>query len=148
MGGETIDASAAAPSRGAILVVDDDDLIRSLCIAALELHGFATLEAPGGAEAVRIVATCPHVDLVVMDLVMPEMGGIECARKLRQFRPDLPVLFVSGFDPECSEPFLPKPYRAQDLAVAVRSRLDRRHASGNGAIVEPDEETEKVQEHS
>ena len=101
--------ASGATAPGAILVVDDDDLVRTLGIAALEQHGFAAMGAPDAAEAIRIVATCPYVELVVMDLSMPAMGGLECAQRLRRFRPDLPVLFTSGFEPGSpDEPFLPK----------------------------------------
>jgi CheY-like chemotaxis protein len=86
------------PGRGRpprILVVEDDDDVRLALREILEVSGFEVVEAPNGRVAVREFVEQP-VDLVVADIFMPEMDGIELIRELRRFLPYVPIVAVSG----------------------------------------------------
>jgi len=78
-----------------ILVADDDDDVREVLAEALEGPARRVLKARNGVEAVQWATSAP-VDLVVLDLVMPEMDGVESFRRIHAVRPDLPVVIVTG----------------------------------------------------
>jgi CheY-like chemotaxis protein len=121
-----------------ILVIEDEDIVRNLASRGLKDHGYAVVEARNGAEALEYVKAHPgSVDLVITDVVMPEMGGRELARNLATSEPDLPVLFMSGYtgddvvhrgllDP--GAPFQQKPFTPNGLATKVRAMLDQRQS--------------------
>jgi PAS domain S-box-containing protein len=117
-----------------VLVCDDDEDVRRLLVDVLRLRAHAVLHASSGARALE-VAACHDgpIDLLITDLVMPGMGGIELATELRQRRPALRVLYVSGYTEDTatlSEPlgphtrFLAKPFLPGDLTRAVFSILE------------------------
>jgi two-component system cell cycle sensor histidine kinase/response regulator CckA len=114
-----------------ILLVEDEEGVRRVARRALELHGYRVHEAPDGPSAIRLAASC-EIDMVVTDVMMPGMIGPVLVRNLRQGRPDLPVLFMSGHTDEIlrdglidpSTPFLPKPFTPLQLAQKVREVLD------------------------
>jgi CheY-like chemotaxis protein len=100
----------------------------------LRNQGYSVMTARGGAEALEVARTLPKVDLLISDVIMPGMNGPELARKLRAMRPDVRVLYVSGYpdraiaqksvlDPATS--FLNKPFTPDDLATKIRDLLDR-----------------------
>ena len=100
---------AAAESRprveslagATILIVEDDVAVRSAVRRLLERHGYCVLEASSGADALVILAESPRaVDLVISDMVMPEMSGLQLRQHLRKLRPSLPVLLMSGYTEE------------------------------------------------
>jgi PAS domain S-box-containing protein len=133
---ESTSAPAAdlAWSNATVLLVEDDPAVRSAARRALLRAGFLLIEASDGAEALTL---CPEqggptIDLVVTDLVMPEMGGIELAAALRARRPGIRVLYMSGYTRDALrrqsvlEPgavFLEKPFTPQALVNAVRAAL-------------------------
>jgi DNA-binding NtrC family response regulator len=78
-----------------ILVMDDEEELRGTLVRALQRVGHETIEAENGAEGLRLVKAQP-VDLVVTDLVMPEMDGLEFMKELAAFRPDSRVIAFSG----------------------------------------------------
>ena len=81
-----------------ILVVEDEELVRSMIIALLEDYGYKILDAPNGEEAFRIAASYPEkIDLLVTDVILPKQSGKEVALRLVKERPDLKVLFMSGY---------------------------------------------------
>jgi two-component system cell cycle sensor histidine kinase/response regulator CckA len=89
----------AAGPRGTILVVEDEAAVRSLTVKVLERSGCTVLSAENGVRALQIVEThSGPLDLVLTDLVMPDMGGRDLAAALRQRRPEIPVVFMSGYD--------------------------------------------------
>ncbi len=90
--------SAAAPSACpmSILLVDDDELIRASVPPMVEFFGHQVAVAPGGREALRILREGKAFDLVILDLNMPGMDGLETLRHLRRQRPELPVLLATG----------------------------------------------------
>ncbi|MGE3304264.1 MAG: response regulator, partial [Hyphomonadaceae bacterium] len=79
-----------------ILVVDDDPAQRRMLQAAVERHGFRTKTAADGRAAVSMVATEDDIDLMLLDLVMPGMTGIEALKDIRLRRPDLPAIVLTA----------------------------------------------------
>ena len=84
-----------------VLVVEDEDAVRTFVHQALVAHGYKVLEARSGVEALRVLQqTTQALDLVMTDLIMPEMGGRELVTHVRVLRPALPVLYTSGYSKE------------------------------------------------
>lgn len=81
-----------------ILVVDDEQVIRNLLRVSLQRHGYGVLEASNGAEALALFDRHEHeIALLLTDVVMPEIGGVELAKEVATKRPELPVVFISAF---------------------------------------------------
>ncbi len=126
--------SFEAQCSGAILVVDDEELIRDFARSALQASGYRVILATNGAEAVETVRAAPdEIALVLLDLKMPVMGGEEAFRELRTIRPALRVLLSSGFDEIAAigsltddglAGFLQKPYSVAQLTHKIRIALD------------------------
>jgi two-component system cell cycle sensor histidine kinase/response regulator CckA len=125
--------SAHRRRRHTVLLVEDDDGVRQLTRRILEQFGFGALEARNGAEALELLdAGSPRIDAVVSDVVMPGMSGRELVGRLRLRRPELPVLFLSGYtgdevsDEVRGQPhqaFLQKPFSPDALAAALEELL-------------------------
>jgi len=116
-----------------ILVVEDAESIRKMVCAMLSGAGYRCMEAADGEEAYHIVAGAPKaIDLILTDVMMPKMGGPELARRVGNIRPELRVVFMSGYseDPvvrsieRSASLFLPKPFTAAALMDKVRRSLD------------------------
>ncbi len=114
-----------------VLVVEDAESIRKMVCAMLMRSGYRCLEAADGNEALRVLDG-QAVKLVLTDVVMPNMDGAELARHLARLRPDLRVIFMSGYadDPlvtavKGSAAFLPKPFTASALMDKVRQALEQ-----------------------
>ena len=124
----------APPGRECVLFVEDQPALRRLGRRILERAGYRVLEASDGRHALEIARDLgDQIDLLVSDVVMPNMGGGELARTLRRERPELPVLFVSGYAQERGQrggealpagSFLEKPFEEAELLTAIRSTLD------------------------
>jgi CheY-like chemotaxis protein len=119
---------SSEPTRGTVLVVDDEPGVRALARRILEGGGYAVLEAGHGAEALEVMASQARVDFLIADLDMPVMRGEEMAKKIRALRPDLRVLYVTAHSeqlfkerPELieGEAFLDKPFTMRGLLEAV-----------------------------
>ncbi|MFZ3282752.1 response regulator [Pseudomonas sp.] len=81
-----------------ILVVEDDDIVRMLIVDVLEELEFKVLEADGGEQALAILNDATkHIDLMMTDVGLPGMDGRELATEARKLRPELPILFASGY---------------------------------------------------
>lgn len=129
-----------------LLVVDDDHQVRRVTIEALRRRGYQVLEAANGADALRVAgASGVSIDLLVTDVVMPEMDGMQLAATLREQHLVHRVLFVSGYPMDSMREhssvagqmeLLPKPYRVDELATRVRQCLDqpRTHMANDGAV--------------
>src|SRR4051812_26619261 len=93
-------ASEAMPhsAEQTILIVDDDASLRNTAAMMLECHGFKTLVAGNGVEALERLQANPQVSVVLLDIHMPVMGGEEAFRQIRDFREDVPVILISGFE--------------------------------------------------
>jgi len=120
-----------APSgRGkeTVLFADDEELIRDLGRQVMEMHGYTVLLAEDGMRAIELFrSNRKAIDLVVLDLTMPQRSGMEVLRVIRTIDPGMRIILSSGSSPAEPIPgttFLPKPYRADMLAKTVRSTLD------------------------
>ncbi len=127
---------AAATRRGTetVLVVEDDPQVREVTVRSLRAGGYRVIVASSGREALDIAAREEGpLHLLVTDIIMPGVSGPEVANELRRHRPELRVLYVSGYpqdtfarggvlDPEIE--FLPKPFTASGLRERVRKALD------------------------
>ncbi len=125
--------SAASGGSETILIVEDEEMVRNLASRGLREHGYTVIEARHGAEALRQLEFRSEVDLVISDVVMPEMGGRELGQRLASLRPSLPVLYISGYTGEDvtqrgllapGAPFQQKPFAPEELARKVREMLD------------------------
>jgi two-component system, cell cycle sensor histidine kinase and response regulator CckA len=123
------------PSRGheTILLVEDEADVRRLVRNVLEDYGYTVLEAKNGEDALRVAQTTQPLDLVLTDIVMPELGGGELVRELRARRSNVKVLYMSGYpadalasshELEAGANLLPKPFTPDQLAWSVRRVLD------------------------
>jgi PAS domain S-box-containing protein len=125
---QNLASDAALQTRGCILVVDDDLEIQRLTAALLRSAGFGTLMAANGEAALQQLAQHPQdVVLVLMDVMMPVLGGIEAAQHMQRDYPGLPILLMSGYAPESSlHPglsLLHKPFTRESLLQAVEAVL-------------------------
>lgn len=116
----------ALAGQETVLVVEDQAAVRALVAEVLRQQGFSVLEARNGVEALTVLARRQEaIDLLVTDVAMPQLDGPSLARELRQDRPDLKVLYTSGYsaDPTAADPrasaFLPKPFGVAELLAAV-----------------------------
>jgi PAS domain S-box-containing protein len=125
--------SAARGGTETLLIVEDEEMVRGLASRGLREHGYTVVEACHGADALRQLESLAEVDLVISDVVMPEMGGRELGRRLASVRPSLPVLYMSGYTGEDvtqrgllepGAPFQQKPFAPEELARKVREMLD------------------------
>lgn len=129
-------SSPVVPPRGqgeTILVVEDEEAVRTLARRTLEDAGYHVLEAADGRSGLKLVQLA-EVDLVLCDVILPEMSGHEMGRRMGAIRPDVPVLYMSGYPGlEVVErgliahdaPFIEKPFTAEGLARAVRDLITR-----------------------
>jgi two-component system cell cycle sensor histidine kinase/response regulator CckA len=116
---------------GTVLLVEDEPMVRTVAERALTRHGYQVLTANNGEEALEIVERGDEIALLISDVVMPVMDGPTMVREARKTRPDLPILFMSGYAEEqlrksidiANVAFLPKPFSVQELAEAVRKVL-------------------------
>jgi len=132
--------SEIALGQGTILLVEDDELVRDLAADILEPSGYRVLPAANGVEALRICAEhVGKIELMITDVVMPQMGGRELAERVALMRPDTLVLYISGYtddavvrhgvlDEEMS--FLQKPFTPDSLARKVGDLLDTAKGPG------------------
>jgi two-component system cell cycle sensor histidine kinase/response regulator CckA len=128
--------SVLPQSRGTILLVEDEAAVREAAKRMLRKYGFTVIEAKNGQDAVMLwERERESIDLVLTDVVMPAMGGAELARTLRLTRPDLKVVFMSGYTQgtlelssldESASRFLPKPFTTDQLVGTLRDLLETR----------------------
>jgi PAS domain S-box-containing protein len=123
-------AEAQSRRTSAILLVDDDDDVRAVAAAMLLDAGHTVIEADSGSVALQCLdRDQPHVDLLIADIAMPGMSGGELARAARLSRPELPILFISGFadlavpGEGITEMVLQKPFHAEELNAKVAEAL-------------------------
>jgi signal transduction histidine kinase len=130
----------APPCR--IMVVDDDPLVSAGTVAMLEDLGHSAFEANSGAEALKLLESGLEVDVLVTDHAMPQMTGLELARRLRDMRPQLSVILATGYAdlPHADDADLPrlnKPFLQEELAL-VLARHARPSEVGAGSLKETD----------
>ncbi len=128
---EPIDVSTGTET---ILLVDDSGSFRRLVRTLLERHGYSVLEAQTSAEAAQIATRCaPSIDLLLTDVVMPQVDGYQLSDYLRFHRAEMKVLYMSGYAgsagpgpgrSKAGTRVLPKPFCKDALLLAVRQALD------------------------
>ncbi|MGK2964407.1 MAG: response regulator [Tepidiformaceae bacterium] len=125
----------AIAEAATILVVDDDDGVRTMLARLLEAQGYTVLSAGNSDAALKVFDEGVKVDLVVSDVVMPGRSGIELRRMVAEIAPGLPVILVSGYSPEAPADFaskLPdtrfvaKPFAVEQLLTLVAETLGNR----------------------
>ncbi|MCP4247521.1 MAG: PAS domain S-box protein [bacterium] len=127
-------ATEPAHAHSLILVVDDQEVVRTVTQRSLEQYGFRVLTAENGGRAIERFAERPQdIDAVLLDLTMPDMNGMQVFRQMRAVRPDLPIVLTSGYDESDAarevgqEPhscFLPKPYAPRELVDAITAVIN------------------------
>ena len=108
-----------------ILLVDDDDDVRETSTDMLEELGYKVVQASSGAEALSLLDGHPNLDVMVTDIRMPGMSGLELSDLVRTRRPDLKIILISGyFLPQpIQRRFLQKPFRTHELDQAIQAEL-------------------------
>jgi CheY-like chemotaxis protein len=107
------------------MIVDDDPEVRIIVAEFLEDFGYSVLQASGGAEALDLLAKTPDLRMIISDIRMPDMSGIELADLATQQRGDLKIILISGYfvSQQVERRFLRKPFRMRELEAAVRAEL-------------------------
>jgi two-component system cell cycle sensor histidine kinase/response regulator CckA len=116
---------------GTVLLVEDEPTVRSVAERALTRHGYKVITADNGEDALEILSRGEPIELLISDVVMPGMDGPTMVREAREGRPDLKILFMSGYAEEQLRKsidienvnFLPKPFSVTDLAAAARRAI-------------------------
>jgi len=126
-------ANADLTGHGTILLVEDEDGLRALNARGLASRGYTVLQAANGVEAIQVLEEHDgELDLVVSDVVMPEMDGPTLLKELRRRKPELKIIFVSGYAEDAFEKnlpereqfaFLPKPFTLKQLVAAVKQTM-------------------------
>jgi two-component system, cell cycle sensor histidine kinase and response regulator CckA len=125
--------SPAEVSGNTILVADDDEVVRDLCLALVEQHGYGAIGAADGAEALRLFKeNMDSISLVILNMGMPKMDGLQVFNELRKLRKNVPVLVNSGsneakimkrFTAEKPDGFIQKPFMMQELLGKIEQLL-------------------------
>ncbi|HEX6073605.1 MAG TPA: response regulator [Sphingomicrobium sp.] len=135
--GAAVKSKAAKPKEGelwgsgTVLLVEDEPMVRGVAERALTRHGYTVITADNGEDALEILGSGQEIDLLVTDVVMPGMDGPTMVAEARRDRPDLKILFMSGYAEEQlrnslnvdNMSFLPKPFSVQELAEAAKRAL-------------------------
>jgi CheY-like chemotaxis protein len=135
-----VQARPARPAGGteSILLVEDESVVRTFVESLLMRAGYRVVSKPDGSEAAQWLATAGTIDLLITDVKMPGMNGHALSEHARRARPNLPVLFISGYSKETlpltpdghhATAFLGKPFTPFDLLRKVRHILDEQHAT-------------------
>jgi signal transduction histidine kinase/CheY-like chemotaxis protein len=142
-------APEVAVGEGTVLLAEDQPEVRRLAIRILKSNGYQLLEASNGPEALELSRHyAGPIDLLVTDVVMPEMTGRELADRLRESRPGIKVLYMSGYTADIigregvldeGVDYLPKPFTPAELAAKVREVLDQARTVGRILVVDDDD---------
>jgi CheY-like chemotaxis protein len=126
------------------LVVEDEEGVRELAHRVLEQQGHRILEARAGEDALAMLEEFgAELDLVLSDVIVPGIGTTEFDRRVREIRPDLPILYMSGYSREdiverglikADRPFLQKPFTADQLSDLVCRQLGSEVDAGGGRV--------------
>lgn len=127
-------AKTPQSTQHTILLADDDALVREMFSCALEESGFQVIKASDGFEAYSLFIYAPdQIDLLVSDVLMPKMNGIDAYRKMRGIKPYLPAILMSGYsdgidiylkDGDITPEFMTKPLRPDRLISRIHELLD------------------------
>ncbi len=116
---------------GCVLIVDDEEILRKVSGETLTRIGYRVLTAADGLEAVKLFSErAEEIDIVILDMIMPRMNGVDCLECLRGIDPNIPVVLCSGYIANAMDAekrkfttFLKKPYRAVKLHKIVEETL-------------------------
>ena len=121
-----------------MLLVDDDDAVRDVCAAMLEDIGCEVTVAASGEEALQELAG-QKFTIMLTDIAMPSMSGVELAQRARELEPEMPILFASGYadlqvfgEQLSEETVVRKPYRLAELAARLEAMID--HHRGENVV--------------
>ncbi len=137
------DNSQNAPFRGheaTILVVDDDRDVRQLAVSCLESLGYHVVAADGGHAAIKIAESEVRIDLVLIDIAMPEITGVDAMQAILKKRPSVPFLYMTGYvgptklDPS-EQRVLKKPFTIAELALKVEEVLLSEKSANGGNVI-------------
>jgi two-component system cell cycle sensor histidine kinase/response regulator CckA len=117
---------------GTVLLVEDEPMVRAVAERALTRHGYKVITANNGEEALEVIDRGDEIELLISDVVMPGLDGPAMVAEARKSRPELPILFMSGYAEEQLRKsidldkvaFLPKPFSVQELAEAARKAIE------------------------
>ncbi len=117
-----------------ILLVEDEEMLRDLARRILQMHGYEVLEARNGAEALKLAKQYhASIDLLLTDMVMPQLSGWELASRLKRLRPNIHILYMSGYTHnskemeealQLSQEFIQKPFTLKNLTAKIRQVLE------------------------
>jgi len=134
--------TGVSTASGTILVVDDEETVRTVCAALVARLGFKTVTAANGEEGLKAFAErAPELVCVLLDLTMPGMDGVEAFHEMKKIRPDVPVILCSGYNQQDATRrftgeglagFIQKPYRIDSLREMVKEVLRERERDANG----------------
>ena len=126
MNSETSSPTDRRTERPKLMIVDDDPEVRIIVAEFLRDFGYQVVQAGGGAEALRLLSRTSDLRMIITDIRMPDMSGIELAELATQRRRDLKVILISGYfvSQQVERRFLRKPFRMRDLEAAVRAELN------------------------
>ena len=117
-------SSGRPQSRFAVLVVEDDPMVRANAVHLFQDLGFTVFDAYNGGEALRLVRGHAEIGLLFLDVRMPRMSGPDLAAAAQRIRPDVKIVFTSGYVDERSlpeeVPFVPKPWRVDQVTAAIK----------------------------
>jgi CheY-like chemotaxis protein len=124
------DSQTATPDAGSagcakLMIVDDDPAVRIIVAEFLQESGYQVIQAGSGAEALDLLAHTPGLHMIISDIRMPDMSGIELADLATQRQSGLKIILISGYfvSQQVARRFLRKPFRMRDLEAAVRAEL-------------------------
>jgi CheY-like chemotaxis protein len=122
---EQLARSLCMTRKGGILVVDDDDDVREILAETLQEFGYRVEVASSSEEALNVVTSRADLCMMITDVSMPGMSGLELADRVRAERSDMKIIIISGyFQPQpVQDRFLRKPFHMRDLAQAVEAEL-------------------------
>jgi signal transduction histidine kinase/CheY-like chemotaxis protein len=150
-------AAPAGSGHECILVVDDEDLVRDVVNSVLVRRGFRVLTAADGEEALAIYRDrAREIDLVLLDMTMPRLSGVQVHHQLQQINPAVRVIFSSGHADvserdrlaASTQTFVPKPYKPEELVRKIRQVLDQGHHQFNHSPRASAERTSEVSKTS
>jgi CheY-like chemotaxis protein len=126
-----------------VLLVDDDAAIRTLAARALTACGYEVVSASGGIEALTLARTMPRLDVLLTDVVMPQLSGPQLAERIRARQPAPCVIYMTGWvddaimrlELDANVALLRKPFTPDGLARAVRAALDSRWAPAHTGVI-------------
>ena len=123
---ETATPRAGHAERAKLMIVDDDPEVRIIVAEFLQDFGYQVIQASSGAEALDLLTQTSDLRMIITDIRMPDMSGIDLADLATQRRRGLKVILISGYfvSQQVKRRFLRKPFRMRDLEAAVRAELN------------------------